>query len=60
VTRPIVQLTQVAERISLGELDAKIEVTSQDEIGEFADAFSRMQASLQVAMERLRARRMGG
>jgi len=59
-TNPLVQLTQVADRISLGELDAKIEINRKDEIGELAEAVSRMQASLQAAIERLRARRSAG
>lgn len=59
LTRPIVQLTQIADRISLGELDAKIDIDQKDEIGELAEAVSRMQASLQAAIERLRARRSG-
>jgi HAMP domain-containing protein len=58
-TAPINRLTQVADRISLGELDAKIEVDRRDEIGELAEAIARMQASLQAAIERLRARRAG-
>lgn len=57
ITRPVVQLTQVADRISLGELDAQVQVTSRDEIGELAEAIARMQASLQAAIERLRTRR---
>lgn len=56
-TRPIVQLTQVADRLSLGELDVPIQIERRDEIGELAEAIRRMQASIQVAMERLRARR---
>ncbi|MCX7840738.1 MAG: HAMP domain-containing protein [Anaerolineae bacterium] len=56
-TRPIVQLTQVADRLSLGELDVPIPIDRKDEIGELAEAIRRMQASIQVAMERLRARR---
>ncbi len=57
-TNPINQLTQVADRISLGELDARVDVSRKDEIGELAEAVSRMQASLQAAIERLRARRV--
>jgi C4-dicarboxylate-specific signal transduction histidine kinase len=57
ITVPLTQLSNVADRISLGELDAKIEVRSKDEIGDLAEAVSRMQASLQAAIERLRARR---
>lgn len=59
ITVPITNLSDVADRISLGELDAKIQVTSKDEIGELAEAVARMQASLQAAIERLRARRSG-
>ncbi len=57
ITNPITQLTNVADRISLGELDATIDINRKDEIGELAEAVSRMQASLQAAIERLRARR---
>ena len=57
MTNPIVHLTQVADRISLGELDMEIGLNRKDEIGELAEALSRMQASLQATMERLRARR---
>lgn len=56
-TNPLNQLTQVADRISLGELDARIDINRKDEIGDLAEAVSRMQASLQAAIERLRARR---
>ncbi len=56
ITQPITQLIHVAERISLGHLDAKIEVNRKDEIGELALAVRRMEASLQVALERLRTR----
>jgi len=56
-TNPINRLTEVADRISLGELDVQIDVSRRDEIGELAEAFARMQASLQAAIERLRARR---
>jgi len=56
ITQPITYLTQVAERISLGELDSKIEIDRKDEIGELAEAFERMQISTQVMLERLRMR----
>lgn len=56
ITRPIGQLAQIADRISLGELDAKIEISRSDEIGELAKSFGRMQASLRGAIDRLRSR----
>lgn len=57
ISRPITHLSRVADRLSLGELDARIEIDSKDEIGELAESISRMQASLQAAIERLRSRR---
>jgi len=57
ITEPLAQLTRAADRISLGELDTQIDVNRKDEIGELAEAIARMQASLQAAIERLRARR---
>ncbi|MFO7839251.1 MAG: HAMP domain-containing protein [Desulfosalsimonadaceae bacterium] len=50
-------LTEAAERISVGDLEAEIEVRSRDEIGSLADAISRMQDSLRYSIERLRRRR---
>jgi methyl-accepting chemotaxis protein len=57
ITKPINQLTDVAERISLGELDAEIHVKSKDEIGELAGAIQRMADSIRLSIERLRRRR---
>jgi HAMP domain-containing protein len=57
ITQPITHLTQVADRISMGELDIKIDIDRKDEIGELAQAFERMRTGMQVAMDRLRARR---
>lgn len=50
-------LTDVADRISVGELGIEIETQSQDEIGELADAIGRMQDSIRLSIERLRRRR---
>lgn len=57
LTRRIQSLTDVAERISIGELDADVDVKSKDEIGDLADAVSRMQESIRLSIERLRNRR---
>lgn len=57
LAKPLIQLTQVADRISLGELDAQVGIARGDEIGELAEAVERMQISLRAAIERLRARR---
>ena len=57
VTGNIRRLSEVADRISVGELDAQIDVKSKDEIGELVEAISRMQESLRLSIERLRHRR---
>ena len=56
VTQPLLHLAQVADRISMGDLAAKIEVKTKDEIGVLAEALHRMQISLKAAIERLRRR----
>ena len=50
-------LTDTADRISVGELDAEIEIKSNDEIGELSEAIVRMQESIRLSIERLRKRR---
>lgn len=57
ITRPVRHLAEVADRISLGELDAEITVESDNEIGRLAESLRRMQTSLRAAIERLRQRR---
>lgn len=60
IVNPIIYLTNVADRISLGDLDTKIEVHSSDEVGMLAESFDRMQESLKAAIERLRRKRNSG
>jgi predicted Zn finger-like uncharacterized protein len=57
LTSRIKKLTSVAEKISVGEMDAEIPVTSRDEIGDLAEAIGRMQESIRLSIERLRRRR---
>jgi len=57
IVKPIVYLTEVADRISLGDLETKIEIRSTDEVGMLAESFDRMQESLKAAIERLRKKR---
>jgi len=52
----IKSLTEVANRISVGELGMEVETTSKDEIGELAEAIARMQDSIQLSIEKLRRR----
>jgi methyl-accepting chemotaxis protein len=53
----IKSLTEVSNRISVGELDAEIDITGEDEIGNLGEAISRMQDSIRLSIERLRRRR---
>ncbi|MEL7356102.1 MAG: ATP-binding protein [Cyanobacteria bacterium J06560_6] len=53
LTRPILQLTNDATAISLGHLDHKITVKSQDEIGRLATAFSSVSSQLQLSVTQL-------
>jgi len=54
ITRPIRQMTVSAERISRGDLDQVVEVSSRDEIGILADTFNLMTSRLRDSMEGLR------
>lgn len=54
---PIMKLTDASERMSLGDMNVKIDVRSSDEIGLLAQAIIRMQTSLRMAMERLKKKR---
>ncbi|MCI5117734.1 MAG: HAMP domain-containing protein [Candidatus Electrothrix sp. LOE1_4_5] len=53
ITQPMRTLTNVANRISLGELDLAIIATGPREIRELGAALERMRHSIKVAMERL-------
>jgi HAMP domain-containing protein len=56
LTGKIKSLTDVADRISVGELEMEVKTTSTDEIGELAEAIARMQDSIRLSIERLRRR----
>jgi HAMP domain-containing protein len=53
IVEPIRQLTDVAARISTGDLDSPVKVESQDEVGDLARSIERMRTSLKAAMWRL-------
>lgn len=58
ITRPMTHLAEVADRMSLGELDVEIDIEGDNEIGQLAESLRRMQSSLRSAIERLRQRRV--
>jgi len=57
LTGKIKSLTEVTERISVGELEMEIETKSRDEIGQLAEAIARMQDNIRLSIDRLRQRR---
>jgi methyl-accepting chemotaxis protein len=55
LTRPINELTAIADKLSKGQLDVAIPQTSRgDEIGSLARTIERLGISIQMAMDRLR------
>ncbi|MFC1815250.1 HAMP domain-containing protein [Thermodesulfobacteriota bacterium] len=56
ISRPIIKLTEAADRISVGELNMEIKTKRKDEIGDLSEAIARMQDSIRIAIERLRRR----
>ena len=57
LTGAIKSLTEVTDRISVGELGMEVETKSKDEIGDLAEAIARMQDSIRLSIERLKRRR---
>lgn len=57
ITRPINELAEAADKMSLGELDIEIPTLGDNEVGKLAESLRRMQVSMRGAIERLRARR---
>jgi HAMP domain-containing protein len=54
VVRPLKRITRVAEEVSTGHTELEFEQLSNDEIGNLAKAFKRMQLSLDMAMKRIK------
>ncbi len=55
--KPITQLTNVAERTSVGDLNVEIDISSKDEIGALATAIDRMQSSLKISLRKLKTKK---
>lgn len=60
VIRPLKRMTRVAEEVSTGHTNIEFEALSNDEIGNLAKAFKRMQLSLEIALKRLNRPTQGG
>ena len=54
ISKPLVELTDVVNRISLGELELTVEPKGPREVRELAAAFERMRYSIKAAINRMR------
>lgn len=50
ITRPVKKLTELAEKVSMGDSNVSVNIKSNDEIGTLAHAFNRMVISLKILM----------
>jgi methyl-accepting chemotaxis protein len=48
IIRPVKRLTDVAERVSMGDLAVKVEHTSDDEIGDLEDSLGRLVTAVKI------------
>jgi two-component system phosphate regulon sensor histidine kinase PhoR len=55
VTRPIRQLTKVSKEMATGQLGQKITISTQDEIGQLAQALNEMSANLKTTVDAISA-----
>ena len=55
-TRPIINLSQVANKITEGDLNARAEIETTDEVGDLATAFNAMTSRLQRTLQGLEQR----
>lgn len=53
-TRPIKHLTVTAQQITAGRLDARVQLTSRDEIGILGQAFNEMASNLEDRLEQIK------
>lgn len=57
IVRPIRHLSDVADKISMGDMNATVDIKEKGEIGVLAQSIERMQTSVKAAIERLQKRR---
>jgi len=57
VVNPIRHLSEVADKISMGDMNATVDTKAKGEIGVLAQSIERMQTSVKAAIERLQKRR---
>jgi HAMP domain-containing protein len=57
VIRPIRDLADVADRISMGDLETSVKIKAKGEVGLLAESIERMQTSVKAAIERMQKRK---
>lgn len=57
VIRPIRQLADVADKISMGDLETSVKIKAKGEVGLLAESIDRMQTSVKAAIERMQKRK---
>jgi len=57
--RPIRHLSEVADKISMGQWDTPIQIKEKGEVGALAESIERMQTGVKVAIEQLQKRTEG-
>ena len=57
LTGKVKHLSEVADRICIGQLDTEVKEMGKDEIGDLAKSIVRMRDSIRVSIERMRRRR---
>jgi len=53
IVRPLKRMSETAEAVSKGHIDAQFEQNSQDEVGRLANAFNLMKISLEISINKL-------
>ena len=53
ISRPLILLKRAADKVSQGDLDCRVEIDAQDEIGELAASFNKMVADMKRSTEEL-------
>ncbi len=55
LTRPLLELDRLAQKVGAGDLSARIEISTDDELESLADSFNNMTGALQLSQKELKA-----
>jgi methyl-accepting chemotaxis protein len=53
IVRPIRHLSEIADKISMGDLDATVNIEGEGEVAMLGESIERMRTSVKTAMDRL-------